>query len=54
MQDDRLVGLLEQVPVDVQVVAGGLGAGGQRAAGHQDDPRAGVLDRLELLLIGLR
>jgi hypothetical protein len=38
VQDHRPVGLLEQLPVHLQVVPGIAGAGGQRPARHQDHP----------------
>ena len=52
VQDHRLVGLLQQLAVHLQVVPGAAGAGGQRAAGHQDHLRPRRLDERGLLGVG--
>ncbi len=52
VDDDGLARLREDPAVDLHVVVRALGARGERAARHQDDPAADRLDERALLLVG--
>src|SRR5215210_1408015 len=52
VDDDRRRDLGEDGPVDLGVVVGAFGVGGQGAAGHQDHTPTLALDECALLLVG--
>src|ERR1051326_411285 len=52
MDDHRLLHLREDAVVDLAVVVGRFRRRGERAARHQDDATAELLDRGALLLVG--
>ena len=52
VDDHRFAGLGQQAVIDPEIIVGRGRDPGEGAAGHQDDRRAGRLDRFELLLIG--